>query len=118
MLQKNVPQSKLIKNKDKSSSVINVVANKINLLSHDGPKSFELSDPKGLITDDEQEKINNLSQSIVYGDKLVEFLELVQRYVKSHVHPYNGLPADPNTTTTNVTGFKLETILNKNIKSI
>jgi len=115
---KNVPQAKLIKNKDKSSSVINVVANKINLLSHDGPKSFELSDPKGLITDDEQEKINNLSQSIVYGDKLVEFLELVKKYVSLHVHPYNGLPADPGKVTTDVMGFNLNSVLNKNIKSI
>tara|TARA_R110002020_G_scaffold447550_3_gene659935 strand:- start:38 stop:1348 length:1311 start_codon:yes stop_codon:yes gene_type:complete len=115
---KNVPDTKLIKNEDKSSSVVNVVANKINLLSHDGPKKFELSDPEGLITDDEQEKINNESQSIVYGDKLVEFLELVQKYVKLHVHPYNGIKADPSTITTDVTGFELDTLLNKNIKSI
>ena len=73
---------------------------------------------KGLITDDEQEKINNDAHPLVYGDTLVEFLELVKKYVISHVHPYNGLPADPSKTTTDVMGFNLNTILNKNIKSI
>ena len=117
-VKKKIKINKVSKKDDPTSSVINVVANRINLLSHDGPKSFELTDPKELITDDEQEKINNESQSIVYGDKLVEFLELVKTFVKYHVHPYHGKAPDPSKTTTDVIGFNLNTILNKNIKSI
>lgn len=117
-VKKIIKVNKVSKKDDPTSSVINVVANKINLLSHDGPKNFELANPKGLITDDEQEKINNESQSIVYGDKLVEFLELVKKYVSLHSHPYHGLPADPSKLTNDVTGFNLNNILNKNIKSI
>ena len=114
---KTISEVKLIKKDDITTSVINVVANKINLISHDGAHSFDLTDPKGLITDDEQEKINNEAHPVVYGDTLVEFLELVKRYVISHVHPYNGLPADPGKSTTDVMGYDLNKILNKNINS-
>lgn len=114
---KTIPEVKLIKKNDVTTSVINVVANKINLISHDGAHSFNLTDPEGLITDDEQEKINNEAHPLVYGDTLVEFLELVKRYVISHVHPYNGLPADPSKSTTDVMGYDLNKILNKNINS-
>ena len=114
---KKIKNIKLEKNKGKQSSVINVVANKINLLSHDGEHTFNLTDPNNLITDQEQERINNSAHPLVYGDKLVEFLELVKKYVLSHVHPYHGLPSDPSSVTTNVIRFDLNTILNKNINS-
>jgi hypothetical protein len=105
------------KGEQPSSSVINVVANKINLLSHDG-NDFNLTDPESLITDEEQERINNEAHPIVYGDKLVEFLNLVKEYVKLHVHPYHGREADPSTVKTGVLNFDLNTILNNDIRTI
>jgi len=116
-VKKKIKEVKLVKNKPKNNSVINVVANKINLLSHDGESKFNLTDPKNLITDDEQEKINSEAHPLVYGDTLVEFLDLVKKYVSLHVHPYHGLPADPSTVTTDVLKFDLDRILNKNINS-
>ena len=93
---------------------------KINLLSiAEGANGFELADPENLITDDEQEKINNIAHPLVYGDTLVEFLELVKEYVKSHVHHQdapNNTP-DYSTVTKSISDFTLETILNKNINS-
>jgi len=119
-VKKIIKVNKVSKKDDPTSSVINVVATKINLLSiAEGANTFELADPENLITDDEQEKINNDAHPLVYGDTLVEFLVLVQKYVASHVHHQdapNNTP-DGSTLTTNVTGFKLETILNKNINS-
>jgi hypothetical protein len=114
---KTIKTVRLEKNTGSKSSVVNVVANKINLISHDGEHTFNLTDPKGLITDEEQEKINKEAHPLVYGDTLVEFLELVKKYVISHVHAYHGLPADPSTTTTDVIRFDLNRILNKNINS-
>jgi hypothetical protein len=110
------------KNKGVDSSVINVVADKINLISHDGNHTFELTDKKNLITSEEQTKIhsdpkNGGAQSVVFGEKLVEFLELVRNYVNSHVHPFPGLPSDPEITKLNVLEFDLQSILNKNIKT-
>ena len=54
---------------------------------------------------------------MVYGDTLVEFLELVRDYVKSHVHPYHGMVADEGIEKLSVLNYDLQTILNKNINS-
>ena len=105
------------KTKTETTSVINMVGSKINLISHEGPHTFNLTDPKSLISDEEQETINNNAHPIVYGDILVEFLELMKKYVSLHVHPYHGLPADPSTITTDVLRFDLNKILNENIRS-
>ena len=99
------------------SSIINVVADRINLVSHDGEHTYELTDNEKLITPETQNDIHTTAQSIVFGEKLVEFLELVKNYVNSHVHPYHGLPSDPEATKLNVLNFDLQTILNKNIKT-
>jgi hypothetical protein len=114
---KVVTQNKFIANNDTKTSVVNVVANKINLISHNGEHTFDLANPKGLITDEEQKEINSKAHPLVYGDKLIEFLELMRNYVNLHVHPYNGLPADPGQVKLDVLRFDLDTILNKNINS-
>jgi hypothetical protein len=104
------------------STIVNVVADKINLISHDGNHTFDLTDRKELINKETQNKIhstpeNGGAQSIVYGEKLVEFLELVRDYVKLHVHPYHGMPADEGIQKLSVLEFDLESILNTNIKT-
>jgi hypothetical protein len=99
------------------SSIINVVADRINLVSHDGEHTYELTDNEKLITPETQNDIHTTAQSIVFGEKLVEFLELVKNYVNSHIHPFSGLPADPEASKLNVLNFDLQTILNKNIKT-
>lgn len=116
-VKKKIKEVKLETNKGNSTSVVNIVANKINLISHDGEHTFNLTDPKNLITDDEQAKINSQAHPLVYGDILIEFLQLVKKYVELHVHAYHGLPSDPSTVTTNVLSFDLNKILNKNINS-
>ena len=114
---KKIKQVKFVANDNTTSSVINIVANKINLLSHNGEHTFELANPKKLISDEEQEIINNESHPMVYGDTLVEFLELVKNFVNLHVHPYHGLPADNSDVKLDVLKFDLNTVLNKNINS-
>tara|TARA_R100001509_G_scaffold21959_1_gene11494 strand:+ start:6336 stop:7658 length:1323 start_codon:yes stop_codon:yes gene_type:complete len=104
-------------NKGKGGSVINVVGNKINLISHDGPHTFNLTNPEELISTEEQNKINNDAHPLVYGDILVEFLELVKSYVAGHIHNYHGMPATELPNKINVLNFNLDRILNKNINS-
>ena len=116
-VKKTIKVIKLVPDKDKKSSVLNFVANKINLISHDGEHTFDITNPEKLITDDVQEKINNGAHPLVYGDKLVEFLEYVKRYVALHTHVYHGVPATDALNKINVLNFDLDSILNKNINS-
>jgi hypothetical protein len=116
-VKKTVKVVKMQANTDKSSSVINMVGNKINLISHDGPHTFNLTNPEELITTEEQKKINNQAHPLVYGDILVEFLELVKSYVAGHTHNYHGMPATELPNKINVLNFDLDSILNKNINS-
>lgn len=116
-VRKKIKEIKLVQNESEKSSVINVVADKINLLSHKGDKTFNITDPKNLITDDEQEIINNDAHPVVYGDNLVQFLELIKLFVNSHVHAYHGSKPDQSDVVKNINDFTLETILNKNINT-
>ena len=117
IIEKTEKRQRQVREKTTNSSVINVVANKINFLSHDGEHSFDLTNPKEMIATDTQETINSEAHPLVYGDTLVEFLELVKTFVRSHVHAYNGKEPDPHTVQTDVLRFELDTILNKNINS-
>ncbi len=105
------------RNSNNNGGVINVVANKINLISHDGGHGFKLTDNIDMITDKEQEKINKEAQSIVFGEKLVDFLKLLKNYVGSHVHPYHGMPSVDETSKLQLLNYDLDQLLNKNIKT-
>ena len=100
-----------------NGGVINVVANKINLISHDGGHGFKLTDINEMITDKEQEKINKDAQSIVFGEKLVDFLKLLKNYVGTHVHPYHGMPSVDETSKLQLLNYDLDQLLNKNIRT-
>lgn len=101
----------------KEGSVVNIVASKINLLSHDGEHTFDLTNPVDLISSETQNKINSEAHPLVYGDKLVEFLNLVKDYIRDHTHPFPMDPAVDGIEKTNALEFNLETILNKNVNS-
>jgi hypothetical protein len=116
-VKETITEVKLVPNDEKKSSVINMVADKINLLSHNGEHTFELSNPKSLISDEQQEIINNGAHPLVYGDTLVEFLQLMKNFVNLHLHPYHGMPPDPGPTKTDILRFDLNKILNHNINS-
>jgi len=114
---RTINEIKFISTTKNNSSVLNMVANKINLVSYDGAHSFNLTDPEKLIDEKTQIQINSKAHPLVYGDKLVEFLELVRSYVEYHVHPYDGIPADPGEVKKDVLNYDLNTILNHNINS-
>ena len=116
-VKKTIKVVKMEANTDRSGSVINMVGNKINLISHDGPHTFNLTNPEELISTEEQKKINNQAHPLVYGDILVQFLELVKSYVAGHTHNYHGMPATELPNKVNVLNFDLDSILNKNINS-
>lgn len=71
------------------SSVINVVADRINLLSHDSKTYFNLTDPESLITEDEMKKIFENAHQLPYGDELVNFLKQLIQVFRNHTHPFS-----------------------------
>ena len=74
------------------ASVVNVVADRINLLSHDSISYFDTTDPKELITDESLLNILDNAHPLPYGDLLIEFLNKLIRIFKEHTHPF---PMDP-----------------------
>jgi len=79
--------------KDKGS-VTNIVANKINLITHkEGSPRFNVTDQNGLIGDDELSKILDEAHQLPFGDVLIEYLKLLKEALFAHVHNGNGNPA-------------------------
>jgi len=75
-------------------TAINVVGNKINLLTHkDGSPRFNLTNQDNLISDEELLNILDTAHPLPFGDLLIEYLKLLKNAVINHVHSSNGTPA-------------------------
>jgi len=107
-------------------TVANIVANKINLITHkDGSPRFNITDPDVLITDDELNKILVDAHQIPFGDVLLEYLKLFKEAFLYHVHNGSGNRPTDLTISGNkqaVEVFKLkaeileESMLSKNVR--
>lgn len=78
-------------------SVANIVADKINLISHKNERNleqgkFDLKDQDELIIKDKLKNILEELHQVPYGDKVVEALELITQAILTHVHRYPGEP--------------------------
>ncbi len=84
-------------------SVANIVANKINLITHaNGTPQFKVLDQDGQIADDEILNIIQNAHPLVFGDLLVQYLRLFKKAFLSHVHNSYG-QAPPTDLTTSGT---------------
>lgn len=111
---------------DIRGTVTNLVADKINLLTHkDGSPRFNLTNQDNLISDDEMVKIISDAHPMVYGDILLELLRLFKKAFLNHVHNGNGRMATDLTSEGNtqfVAQFKRDSeelekqLLSKNIR--
>ena len=75
-----------------ADSVINLVSDKINLISHKGNIDETLTDSEELIKSGELDSIMKQLHKLPYGDLLVEALEIIRKSILVHVHAYPGLP--------------------------
>lgn len=77
---------------DKTFSVMNIVSDKINLLTHEnGSPRFNINGGDNPISDEEMIEILMNSHPLPFGDKLVEYLLLMRSVLINHVHPYTGM---------------------------
>lgn len=100
-----------------AGSVINVVAEKINLIALKQNATYNVTNPDQQITPQEQLRINSEGVPMVYGDKLIELFKLIQQFVASHSHAYAGLePVKRQDVESQILSFDLNSLLNKHIR--
>lgn len=101
---------------DRFNSEINIVADRINILSHESPTYFNLSDRDELISKEELKKIYELAHPLPYGDKLMELLKEIIRIIRTHTHPFPMIPPALNASDNKVLDTDLSTLLSKSIR--
>jgi hypothetical protein len=78
---------------ENSVSAVNIVANKINLLTHkDGSPRFNLANQEDQLNDEELLKILQTAHPLPFGDILIQYLILLKNAFQNHVHSSNGTP--------------------------
>jgi hypothetical protein len=104
--------------------VTNIVSDKVNILSHKGLKytpkdgTFNLADRDSMIDDDVLNEILEKAEPVVFGNKLVDYLNKLKAALVAHVHPqaetWTNRPGQ--TAIKDFVDFPLDTLLSKNIK--
>lgn len=107
--------------KQSANSVINMVADRINIISNlDNDVSDKLHDRKGLISDEKgnMDSIMGSLHQVPKGDKLVEFLEIVKGCLLNHVHPWPGKEESGDWAgyLTSLKDFTIEDILSEHVR--
>ena len=100
----------------KYNSSINIVADRINILSHDSNDTFDLSDRKDLITEDEMKTILDKAHEIPYGDVLVEFLKKFIDVFNRHTHPFPRVEPRLNSADREALDPNWEDMLSKSVR--
>ena len=99
-------------------SHINVVADNINLITHDGAikNKINVTNPEGYISDIDQKKIQNKAHNMVYGDLLIDYLERLVKVISEHTHSFPMLPPSLKTPERDVLNENLRAFVADNIR--
>ena len=86
-IKNNVSFSPYVVSNPDIGSAVNIVANKINLLTHkDGAPRFNLANQESQLSDEEMLNILAQAHPLPFGDILVEYLRLFKTAFLNHVH--------------------------------
>jgi len=86
----------------KKGTITTIVANKINLITHDnGSPRFNVTGQDKLISDEEMDRILTEAHQLPFGDVLLEYLILLKEALFAHVHNGNGNSATDLTSSGN-----------------
>jgi hypothetical protein len=102
-----------------ANSVVNVVADKINLISHKDTNQFGelLTNNEELLLEEQMDNIMSKLHKSVYGDELIKLLQLMVRAICEHTHPFSMLPPTVNgTALSDIIGYDYSKILSDNIR--
>jgi hypothetical protein len=101
------------------SSVANIVADRINLMSNkDNNVSDSIHDKDALVKDEDTDKIMERLHQVPMGDKLVELLEVMKGAIMHHVHPWAGMEqcGDWSGYINKLEGYDISSILSKYVR--
>jgi hypothetical protein len=109
---KNPSYQRLKFNIDTDTSYSIAVSDKNYLLSHKGNKL-----PNSILTDDDVNNLDNITEPIAYGNKLLNILKKMLIILETHAHPYHNspiLPEDPLKELFRDIQKEFETLLSEN----
>lgn len=99
-----------------ANSVINAVADKINIISNQDENAFNLTDTNELINEDDLDNIMSKLHQLPHGDTLVELLKLIIKAILTHVHPYAGIPPSVAGYVKEMADYDVDKILSKHVR--
>lgn len=103
-----------------TNAVINVVADKINLMSHKDidalSTSVNIAEQPTLLNKENLKKCLESLHNAVYGDVLIEYLELLRQAIIAHQHPFAQKPPTIDSNLNQVIGFNLSDMVSNNIR--
>jgi hypothetical protein len=80
------------KKNNRANSVVNVVADRINIMSNkDENVSSNIHNRKTLVEEEKMDEIMDNLHQVPMGDKLVELLKIMKGAIMHHVHPWAGM---------------------------
>lgn len=107
----------MTQDKHQGNSAVNIVADKVNIISHtDDNISDKLTDREHLIKDEDLDPIMEQLHQLPYGDILVDVLRKIVDAISNHVHPYPGLPPCRDAYVQDMIYTDLNTILSDNVR--
>lgn len=105
--------------KRSGNGVVNIVADKINLISHKDTNGFgeKIADRENLVREGELDDIMSLLHRSVYGDELIILLKKIVNVLATHTHPYNMLPPTvEGTELKSLVEYPYENIISPNVR--
>ena len=79
-------------NKKQANSIINMVADRINIMSNrDNTIAHNIHSRSSLVEEEHMDEIMDNLHQVPMGDKLVELLKIIKGAIMHHVHPWAGM---------------------------
>lgn len=102
-----------------ANSIINLVANRINIMSNkDDNIAHNLNNKDSMIEDSKIDDVMKNLHQVPMGDKLVEVLEIMKGCIMHHVHPWAGMEqcGDWGGYINKLDGYDMKSILSKYVR--
>ena len=99
-----------------ANSIINLVADKINIISNKDENSFNLTDQNELIPNEEIDNIMSKLHQVPHGDTLIKLLSLIINAIITHVHPMSGMQPSIADYVKDMIDFDTDEILSKHVR--